>query len=457
MEFTNKKRSAAPEERTGSSTAAGSSTGRRRKGAVKVKSSSAEVKADAMVEDVDDEGADDVEGVVEGMVAEDGEQLVFEDPFGDEFEDEEFHDEEDFDDDAEGDESAVTTKAKKQIEDDAKIVDKSKQTWRPGVDRIGEGEELDYDPSAYVLYHSLRTEWPCLSFDIMRDDLGDNRQRFPMTMYVACGSQADRGDKNKITLLKLSDLHKTQVEAESDEESDDDDDLDEDPVLEHVNIPHQGGVNRIRCMPQNPGVIASMADTRVVNIFDASSTFKSLLRSGAREAPPTKPLYQFRGHKDEGFAIDWSSVLAGRLATGDCSGCIHITNSNGSTFTTDNHAYRGHTSSVEDLQWSPSEATVFISCSADRSLRIWDVRGKGGPQITVANAHAEDVNVCSWNRNVSYLVASGSDDGSFKVEFVYVGWTVTATLNSCACRCGICDRSGRSRNRWQILNITADR
>lgn len=30
-------------------------------------------------------------------------------------------------------------------------------------------------------------------------------------------------------------------------------------------------------------------------------------------------------------------------------------------------------------------------------------------------AHEEDVNVISWNRNVTYLLASGSDDGSFKI------------------------------------------
>jgi ribosome assembly protein RRB1 len=46
---------------------------------------------------------------------------------------------------------------------------------------------------------------------------------------------------------------------------------------------------------------------------------------------------------------------------------------------------------------------------------VWDIRGKSGPQITVADAHDSDVNVLSWNRQVGYLLASGSDDGSFKV------------------------------------------
>ncbi len=36
------------------------------------------------------------------------------------------------------------------------------QVWRPGVDGMGEDEELDYDPSAYDCLHSFQLEWPCL-------------------------------------------------------------------------------------------------------------------------------------------------------------------------------------------------------------------------------------------------------------------------------------------------------
>lgn len=37
------------------------------------------------------------------------------------------------------------------------------------------------------------------------------RLQFPLSMFLVAGSQADRADKNKLTILKLSDLHKTQV------------------------------------------------------------------------------------------------------------------------------------------------------------------------------------------------------------------------------------------------------
>ena len=359
------------------------------------------------------------------------EGLQFEDPFGDEFEDEQFDDElneqledndgdNDDDDDDDGDEGGAKIRKEQAsrksqgqllVDEDEENEGGPKEVWRPGVDQIPEGEALEYDPSAYVMYHSLQAEWPCLSFDIMRDTLGENRQRFPLTMFAVTGSQADRADKNKVTLLKLSDLQTTQTDEDDEDE---DENVDEDPTIEHVNVAHAGGVNRIRSMPQNPGFVATMADTSQVHIFDFSDSLRSMMTKGPRGVAPTKPLFSFRGHRSEGYALDWSPAAAGRLATGDCAGAIHVWNGSGANWQVDAKAFTGHTGSVEDIQWSPTEGTVFSSASSDRTVRIWDTRGKTGPQISI-DAHLDDVNVISWNRSVAYLLASGCEDGSFKV------------------------------------------
>ena len=125
--------------------------------------------------------------------------LVFEDPFDDEFDDEQFDEQEggglrgamdDGDDDGGDDEDAVDEEgvaylrkqqagrksAAQEMVDEDDANNAPKQVWRPGVDQLPDGEELEYDPSAYVMYHSLQAEWPCLSFDIVRDNLGENRQ-----------------------------------------------------------------------------------------------------------------------------------------------------------------------------------------------------------------------------------------------------------------------------------------
>lgn len=116
--------------------------------------------------------------------------LEFEDPFGDEFEEEQLDeedehrfDDEDGDDDADNydenmEKKNVNKKPLKAVKSPADVENHApKQVWRPGIDQIAEGEALEYDPSAYVMYHSLQTEWPCLSFDILKDDLGESRQR----------------------------------------------------------------------------------------------------------------------------------------------------------------------------------------------------------------------------------------------------------------------------------------
>lgn len=44
----------------------------------------------------------------------------------------------------------------------------------PGGD-IAQDEELVADQSTYEMLHSLKVEWPCLSFDILKDKLGNGR------------------------------------------------------------------------------------------------------------------------------------------------------------------------------------------------------------------------------------------------------------------------------------------
>ena len=115
--------------------------------------------------------------------------------------------------------------------------------------------------------------------------------------------------------------------------------------------------------------------------------------------------------------MDWASSggsnpSALRLLTGDIHSKIYLTITGQAGFNPLPHPFTTHTSSVEDLQWSPSEPSVFASCSADRSIHIWDVRTKGKTSAACIDpAHQSDVNVISWNKSTTYLLLSGGDEG----------------------------------------------
>ncbi|KAH7572146.1 hypothetical protein JRO89_XS04G0211200 [Xanthoceras sorbifolium] len=332
------------------------------------------------------------------------------------------------------------------------------KVWQPGVDKLEEGEELQCDPTAYNSLHAFHIGWPCLSFDILRDSLGLVRNEFPHTVYFVAGTQKtsnasetqgadDAWQKNLLgtlleylkylillgkdvnwyltSLLLVMMIWKVKVVT----------------VMKTVKmrekvvlgirfcrqyflrkVAHQGCVNRIRAMSQNPHICASWADTGHVQVWDFSSHLNALAESetevnpGAPSVFNQTPLMKFGGHKDEGYSIDWSPVTPGRLVTGDCKSCIHLWEpTSDGTWTVDTNPFVGHSASVEDLQWSPTEADVFASCSVDGHIAIWDTR-LGKSPITSFKAHNADVNVISWNRLASCMLASGSDDGTFSIH-----------------------------------------
>jgi ribosome assembly protein RRB1 len=379
-------------------------------------------------EDVPTNDADDVM---------DGGGLQYEDPYADEFidEDEEGHDE--------GMAGGASGEGSNDVgmggggdgmdvEDEDGEEKVETKVWRPGIDKLGEGEKLEFSSEAYVMYHPMTADWPCLSFDIIPDSLGINRTKYPMSAFLVAGTQAATAKDNRLHVMRLSELHKTQHDDESDPD-DDDDDLDVDPVVDVRSAVHMGGVNRVRTMPQAPHMVASWSDVGNVHVWDVQPMLRAI-ESGTqlggsshvgKRSKKTKkrhktggpaPVFTWQGHPSEGFAMDWSPVEAGRLLTGDCRQNIYLWEAQDGSWAVDKAPFKGHEGSVEDLQWSHTEGTVFASCGVDKTIRIWDTRNPSKEaMITATGMHDADVNVISWNPRVGYLLASGSDDASFKV------------------------------------------
>lgn len=318
-----------------------------------------------------------------------------------------------------------------------------------GVDEIPEGYELEADESTYIMRHNLGVDWSYYSLDILLDDLGDNRQRLPTSAFIVAGSQGRRPQDNQISVMRLSSLHRTQVLGtrqscssyiysyrltltDSDDEGEDEDDnevLDEDPIVEAESIPLMGGVNRIRAQPfpgsqlpppTQPYFTGAWSETGKVHIYNVRPFIEYLTTPGYQldRGACHRPSFTIDSHSTEGYAMDWNAPSTSSLSllTGDEAGSIYLTTAGNAGFRTFSSPFLSHESSVNDLQWSPSEITVFASCSNDRSIRMWDVRSKAHLSVaSIADAHGCDVNVLSWNRSSSYLLVSGDDEGQIKV------------------------------------------
>mmetsp|Transcript_29808 Transcript_29808/g.69319 ORF Transcript_29808/g.69319 Transcript_29808/m.69319 type:complete len:509 (+) Transcript_29808:87-1613(+) len=336
-------------------------------------------------------------------------------------------DEEEDDDDQEecvmaNDEEAEEEYADEDEEDNEEI----KPVWRPGIDTIEEGEQLDVEPGTYDMLHRAQVQWPCLSFDVLRDDLGAQRTTFPMTAYVVAGSQADRSGECHIHMMKWSHLHKTLKDDAEDSDDDDDDeesddDEEADAVLTSKAVGHPGGVNRIRAMPQAGHIVATWADTGKVYIWNLDAQRKALDTPNDKVPTAAKPIHTCLDHKDEGYALDFNPHQIGKLITGGNDGKILLWEPvKGGWNIAKDSPFTGHTSSVEDLQWKrlgPGTPHVFASASSDHSVRIWDCREntRSNAATCIKEAHSSDVNVLSWSPCVGELLVTGADDGGFKI------------------------------------------
>ncbi|XP_031819311.1 glutamate-rich WD repeat-containing protein 1 [Sarcophilus harrisii] len=294
---------------------------------------------------------------------------------------------------------------------------------------LQEDEELVRDQEAYVLYHRAQTGSPCLSFDVVRDQLGDARSDFPLSLYLCAGTQAPSAQSNRLMVMRMHNLHGTpKREGSEDSESESEDEEEEEekkPQLELAMVPHYGAINRVRVawLGETPvagvwsekGQVEVFSLRRPLEAVDDPHVLAAFLRE---EQAQTRPLFAFAGHMAEGFALDWSPRVPGRLLTGDCQRNIHLwTPTDGGSWHVDQRPFAAHSRSVEDLQWSPTEDTVFASCSADASIRIWDTRAAPSRacMLTAPAAHDADVNVISWSRRETSFLLSGGDDGALKV------------------------------------------
>lgn len=183
---------------------------------------------------------------------------------------------------------------------------------------LHDGEELVCDQSAYIMLHQAQSGAPCLSFDVLKDNLGNNRETFPLTTYTVAGTQSARTHANNVIVMKMSNLHKTGEDSDDEDEGSDDEEENK-AIMCSAMIKHLGCVNRIRSTTvNNTHLVATWSELGRVNVFDISQQIQLLekpadlaLYNKNNTGNTVMPLFTFSGHQQEGFGLDWSKTTPG--------------------------------------------------------------------------------------------------------------------------------------------------
>ena len=227
--------------------------------------------------------------------------------------------------------------------------------------------------------------------------------------------------------MKWADMHRTTHEDEECSDSEEEEARHREPIIRYEAIPNRGGINRVRSMHGTP-IVAAWTEEAEVAIFNVASAIEELdkpIASGkCKKQQPKKyggcKIASFK-HKQEGYALDWSSSTLGRLAAGSNDAAIYMYKSSDETCSSFVKEFavglQGHKGSVEDIQWSPSQDHVLASCSSDRTIKLWDVRATQLKPVMSWVASDCDVNVISWNSaaETRFLLASGDDKGEIRI------------------------------------------
>jgi hypothetical protein len=140
----------------------------------------------------------------------------------------------------------------------------------------------------------------------------------------------------------------------------------------------------------------------------------SLLRDHAcgAGALPSRCAAVLEAHTDEVWHLAFSHDGT-RLASAGKDACVVVhalqgcaSGASGGISATLLHALRGHASPVTHVCWSPDDA-LLLSCSMDRSARLWDA--VAGVCVRVLSRHADGVTAGAWAPSGRMLYTAGVD------------------------------------------------
>ncbi|KAI9109577.1 hypothetical protein K1719_019631 [Acacia pycnantha] len=202
-------------------------------------------------------------------------------------------------------------------------------------------------------------------------------------------------------------------------------------IKKYKAIIHPGEVNRIREIPENKNLLVVHTDRPEVLIWDieaqparhaipgAEPSLPNLILAGhtadaqfALATSPSQP-YVLSGGKDMNVVL-WSlndQITSLAAEPNYRLGSHYFGYRNYNPVVTPRGIFRGHTNTVEDVQFNPANPQEFCSVGDDSKLMLWDARVGPYPVIKVEDAHhEEDIHCVEWNNfNLNYILTGSAD------------------------------------------------
>ncbi|KAI8075296.1 WD40-repeat-containing domain protein [Gongronella butleri] len=115
---------------------------------------------------------------------------------------------------------------------------------------------------------------------------------------------------------------------------------------------------------------------------------------------------EYKGHKEKVHSVAWNCD-GRRLASGSVDKTARVWIPHRGTDIKHSLELKGHTDSVDQLDWDPTHPDRLATASCDKTVRIWDQRS--GKCTATINTGGENINIC-WSPNGNHIAVGDKSD-----------------------------------------------
>ncbi|KAI7877754.1 WD40 repeat-like protein [Lichtheimia hyalospora FSU 10163] len=117
-------------------------------------------------------------------------------------------------------------------------------------------------------------------------------------------------------------------------------------------------------------------------------------------------LREYKGHKEKVHTVAWNSD-GRKLASGSVDKTARVWTPHRGTDIRYSVELKGHTDSVDQLDWDPTHPDRLATASCDKTARIWDQRS--GKCTSVIQTGGENINIC-WSPDGNNIAVGDKND-----------------------------------------------